>query len=839
MNIQKKFNLSGSRSQLKPRKEKVLSSQKHFQKDLNIKTYKIPQKDLYNTIAIKNNKSANKNIHNKNNYNNNRKQSMLSIKNDKSSKIFKIKKGKMNPLQYSLNLTNEKSLSKNKQTKILYNTINAINPRIKIFNNNNIIIKDINTKNKSIQNSSRMKFSHMRCNTYSPIYKENKDDYRNKSNNKKESNNNIIINFFNAPVNKYNEEFYFNNINDMNKIIKSKKIKKKVINIFNHANIQSTNKDNTKNIYPFFSSINNGINYNINNYNDFEFQIYKNKKKTIYNAYENMKTIFNNHSISKIKKSPFKESLDNYSSKYRRIKIIKNKKSKNISLNIKLSDDNRLKTIFKKTKNYNNINTINKYNIINIKKDHFIHTRALKTEHKIKNKHILYNLLFKSSSKQEQNHSIKSKSINKSKKSNILSLLNLHSFKSIDIERNTKRIPKFNSLITETHQNKKNVKNKFLKKSKGQIYIKEKDNIQYHQKNNNMKTIVNNNNNNIRNRISMNNNLLKSDKKNKEKNNILKPILLQSNDDINININIINNKSLLSREKDPKYLNEYIDEILCNLFLEEKTFMEKIGFQISSDILINYGINPETRTCLIDSLIDLQKIFNFNERTLFITVQIFDRYLVLSIINDNMPKIKEENLDIILTTALLIASKIEESILYKLSDYLGILSDKYTIEDIKLMENNIMNAFNFSAVSPTALDFFEVLAEKSKLNEEQNKKGLFLLNIILLDINISQIPGSVIAYAIVIIVQGEEYNINKRKNLIKILNLLFKKKNKNNNEFMDALSLMNNVEKIDELCNLIQVYAEGILKTEYNHIGLKFNCEKNEYLTKKNVHRSI
>ena len=202
MNIQKIFNLSGSRGQLKPGKEKVLSSQKHFQKDLNIKTYKMSNKDLYDTFAIKNNKSANKNRFNKNKYNNNRKQSMISIKNDKLSKIFKIKKGKINPLKNSLNLSIEESLSKNKQTKILYNTINAINPRIKIFNNNNIIIKDINKKNKSIQNSSRMKFSQIRCNTYSPIYKENKDDYRNKSNNKKESNNNIIINFFNAPVNK-------------------------------------------------------------------------------------------------------------------------------------------------------------------------------------------------------------------------------------------------------------------------------------------------------------------------------------------------------------------------------------------------------------------------------------------------------------------------------------------------------------------------------------------------------------------------------------------------------------------------------------------------------------
>jgi len=67
------------------------------------------------------------------------------------------------------------------------------------------------------------------------------------------------------------------------------------------------------------------------------------------------------------------------------------------------------------------------------------------------------------------------------------------------------------------------------------------------------------------------------------------------------------------KNKDPQFVEEYLEEILCNLFLEEKIFLEKIGFQMSSDYLSNYGINPETRTCLIDSLIDLQKIFNFND----------------------------------------------------------------------------------------------------------------------------------------------------------------------------------------------------------------------------------
>ena len=503
-----------------------------------------------------------------------------------------------------------------------------------------------------------------------------------------------------------------------------------------------------------------------------------------------------------------------------------------MSLNIKLKGENKLKTIFKRTKNINSINAINKNNIINIKQDHFIRSKTLKTEHKTKNKHILYNLLFKSNLKTEQNNSYKNKSKNLK---NILSFNRLNTFKSIDVERNTRKIPKFETLLTEVYNNintKKSNKNKFLKKSKVPIYIN--NNIHYHQ-NKNMKTIFNSGNHSI----NTKKNILKVDKKTNENKKLIKPHFIREIDnnlikDSNIESESDNDKRLIIN-KDPKYLGEYLDEILCNLFLEEKHFMEKAGFQISSDILNSYGINPETRTCLIDSLIDLQKIFNFKERTLFITVQLFDRYIALSIIKEITPKLKEENLDIILTSALLIASKIEESILYKLSDYLGILSEKYTIEDIKITENKIMNLMDFSAVSPTVLDFFEILAEKSELNEDQKNRGLFLLNTILLDINLSQISGSVIAYAIVKIVQEN----NNNKSLIEILNLVNKSKKKNNVDNLDAVSLMNNDEKMEELCNLVQVFAEGILKTEYNHISEKFNCQNNDYISKLKAHTSI
>ena len=581
----------------------------------------------------------------------------------------------------------------------------------------------------------------------------------------------------------------------MNKIIiKNKPIKKKVLNIFNHLNRKSSHNDNLnnnniKNIYPIFSS-----HSNINNYNNFELQIYQNKKKTISNVFDNLKTIVNSHSITKVKSPNYKESIDIYSNRYKRIKFNKNRKNtKNLSLNIKLKGENKLKTIFKRTNNYYNLNTLNKNNLLNIKKEHYIRSKNLKTENKIKNKHVLYNLLFKSSLKTEKNKSSKTKSKNLK---DILSFNKLNIFKSIDVEKSFKSNNKFNTI---------------------------NNNIHYHQKknnDNNMKTIFNHSNHN--NNAIKENKIIKLNQKLNEQNNKNKKN---------------NSENQLIINKDPKYLGEYLDEILCNLYLEEKKFMEKIGFQISSDILNNYGINPETRTCLIDSLIDLQKIFDFNERTLFITVQLFDRYIALSVIKDIKPKLKEENLDIILTSSLLIASKLEESVLYKLSDYLGILSEKYTLEDIKITENKIMNLLDFSAVSPTILDFFEVFAEKIQLTDDKKKRGLFLLNTILLDINLSQISGSVIAYAIIIILQDN--NIDKCKNLIEILNLMTKNYYKNKLENSESLCLMNNDEKMGELCHLIQIFAEGILKTEYNHVSEKFNCNKNDCITKLNKYSSI
>jgi len=971
MNTQKRINANIEKKSLRKNHQKTITKKSSIESFNNI--YIIPKKEQYQTIIIK--KSSTQ-FHSKPKKTE-KKSSSCCIKNRKNLKSagakFKNQKNKnfkevlydLLSLSSSGESFNNKKKNNNKKD-LTHNTINAINHRLKIFNNKymNHIKNDNKIKYKSIE-ATRTKFRHINYKTYS---KNNKGDKSNRKKNiinlKENDNNNIIINFFNAPISKYNKEYYINNYtnnninNNMNNINvnnnrynKDKQPKKNILQILNHTNNFNTNYNNNinkdyKNLFPIFSYINTGNNNininNINNYNEIENPMTKNKTRKRCNTPENLIPLSNSNNIhnsqikinngSKSKKNSInKDSKEKYYHKYNKVKeknkFIKNKKLQNLPPQLKLIEDmilkvedkkNRLKNIIKKQNKNNNFNNINKSliknnNMINIKHDYFIHSNTINNESSHKNRNILYNFLSKvisnidyknnignntKSSKNKKNHKyIAFNQFMKNDKDN----QRVNTIKSIDIDDNRKRTPKFNNLITKVfpfQKENKNYKNDYFNNIE-KIYINNNNNkaLINHQKsqskkNKNFNTIMNNNINVLSNRashfnisstkynnkkrisynprktietqkrvkinnaikiktnqVSTENNLknIKNTKTEENLNILMKNQNNNSNsnsnnnfkktltDNINTNTqkikknfilyNIIDEKEKEIVNEDPQYVEEYLEEILCNLFLEEKIYLEKIGFQMSSDFLNNYGINPETRTCLIDSLIDLQKIFNFNERTLFITVQLFDRFLTTSIIK-NLPKVKEEDLDIILTTSLLIASKIEESILYKLTDYLGILSDKYNTNNIIEMEDRILKVINFNVVIPTMLDFFEVFAEKCKLNSIQKNKGLYLLNIVLLDINLSQISGSVIAYSIINIVTRKDCSF-----LLKKINQVIDKRNEKNKENLDAFFLLNNKEKIDELCELITVFSKGILQTEYNHVYDKFNSKEFDFVS--------
>ena len=338
--------------------------------------------------------------------------------------------------------------------------------------------------------------------------------------------------------------------------------------------------------------------------------------------------------------------------------------------------------------------------------------------------------------------------------------------------------------------------------------------------------------------------LLTKNKKSQEEKNKNK-ILNEKNNNDNIEKNNNLNDDIYINSK-PEYVKEYNDEILINLLIEEYTFNKKKKLIINSEILTNYGINPNIRSCLIDSLIGLQDTFKFCDKTLFITIQIIDNYIgEIIALNDPNLKIEETDLDIILVACFLIASKMEESFIYYLTDYLSILSEKYNTSHLTNMEYNILKYYNFEVFSPNTLDFFEIFSSLYNIDDDTKKKGIDILIIILLNVDLSQIPSSVIAFSVLYLIMKKDFNtmMNKIDNLFYNLykwsdwnqkNFNDKEKNETYSKYMKLISPLKKENDLKEISDMIIYFIENLPKNEFINISKKLENFKDSFLFEKN-----
>ena len=276
----------------------------------------------------------------------------------------------------------------------------------------------------------------------------------------------------------------------------------------------------------------------------------------------------------------------------------------------------------------------------------------------------------------------------------------------------------------------------------------------------------------------------------------------------------------------PVFVQEYNQEILLNLLIDEYIYKKRRTLILNEESLTSYGINPTIRLYLIDSLIGLQDTFKFHDKTLFITVKIFDNYISSIIASkENKTKIKEKYLDLIFTACFLISSKSEESFIYHLSDYLSIISDKYSKNDLRDMEYSILKFFNFEAFSPNVLDFFEFFSVFYNIDDSLSKKGRIILYIILSDLYLSQLESSFLAFSVICLLCENNINYDEMfKKLDNIFDNLYKEKdyndkneNRNNNfnKFMMLIKHLKNKTKIkiiiEKIFNCIQNFEKDRL----------------------------
>ena len=799
---------------------------KNIQNEKNMTNYKNP---ILKHIQISDNSE---NILRKNINKNNVYDLGDLINNLKSVKSYSINIKQKNNIITNIN-NNNNNINKNNNynRNVQFNSIDKIIKKTiekeKDYYNNDFQLssKTFNCNNNINNNNNDFSSTDQLSNHINKIFKKHSHD---KPRNLDNININNIINKF-KQYKIINKNIHKNNIN-IN------------LNINNIQNIQNIETIDINKLNPnqkiflikndiFNSYINCGKVYRDKNPKDKHFKTLqnysheKNKINYIYSTNTNTFRNSNNSSNIKNKLNSIRDNLFNNT----------NKERKNIKLNYNIlsnNNNNNNQDSLPKFSSFETINNKNKRNENNIYVNNNLNNNY---ENSIDNKTI-------------NNETIKNKNINKKtyykilsgkkkkfisfgeilKKDNLIVHNNLKNnniiLKLSKFKNNKIILPKNINSINNYNSNNNKPKNYFNHKINK--IDKEKQNIN----NNYYNTIIAKNNNNS-NRI----NLINSPQeqglkliigKYKKYSGEIKEKTNNKKNNTNMNDNIYINEK-------PEYVKEYTDEILINLLIEEYTFNKKKKLIINTDILSNYSINPNIRSCLIDSLIGLQDTFKFCDKTLFITIKIFDNY-ISSIIDENDPnlKIEETDLDMIIVSCFLIASKMEESFIYHLTDYLSILSDKYNTNHLMNMEYNILKYYNFETFEPNTLDFFEIFISLYDLDESSKKRGTNILFAILLNLDLSQMPASVIAFSVIYLLVEKDFNLMMNKidslfyNLYKWSdmnqkNYNDKEKNEKYSIYMKLIAPLKKENDIKEILDMILFFVENIPKEEFFNIAKK------------------
>ena len=236
--------------------------------------------------------------------------------------------------------------------------------------------------------------------------------------------------------------------------------------------------------------------------------------------------------------------------------------------------------------------------------------------------------------------------------------------------------------------------------------------------------------------------------KDKNKNDEAAKINNPENQNDNDNLNLINNNNYKSNKiiinsiniNNPQEINEYFEEIFYDIQLRENSSL------IDPNYLKNTQkfINRKMRAILIDWLIDVHKKYKLKPETMYLTVNIIDRYL-------SKKSVTTINLQLVGVVSLLISSKYEDIYPPKVKELAEITDGAYIPNQLLVMEENILSTLNFDLFYPTQWHFLECYRKKLLLNDITFFLAWYLMELALIDINIINYKGSIISSSAVLL----------------------------------------------------------------------------------------
>jgi len=193
------------------------------------------------------------------------------------------------------------------------------------------------------------------------------------------------------------------------------------------------------------------------------------------------------------------------------------------------------------------------------------------------------------------------------------------------------------------------------------------------------------------------------------------------------------------QSENPQHVSEYAQDIFGILKREEPvllpspTYMER-----------QVHINAKMRAILIDWLVDVHKKYKLRPETLFLSVNLIDRYLDSQVT-------AQRQLQLVGVTALMIAAKFEEVYPPQVKDFVYVTDKAYTREDILKMEVSILKVLQFKICRPTAMHFLERYQSANGCTDAHRDLGQYLLELSLVEYKMIKYAPSHLAAAAILL----------------------------------------------------------------------------------------
>jgi len=186
---------------------------------------------------------------------------------------------------------------------------------------------------------------------------------------------------------------------------------------------------------------------------------------------------------------------------------------------------------------------------------------------------------------------------------------------------------------------------------------------------------------------------------------------------------------------DPLMVSEYVVEIFDYMkeleikALPNPTYMSK-----------QLALEWRMRGILVDWLIEVHAKFRLLPETLFLCVNIIDRFLSLR-------QIGVEKLQLVGVTALLVASKYEEIMSPAIEAFIYVADGGYTDDEVRKAERYLLNVIGFDLSYPNPMNFLRRISKADDYDIHTRTIAKYLIEISLVDDRFLKYPPSITAAA--------------------------------------------------------------------------------------------